>query len=60
MKQEVPRWAWVAAGAAVAASIAVFAIGRGGTAVLLGTVLALAGLACVMLAERDRDPASDE
>jgi len=56
----VPQWAWIAAGCFVAASLAVFAIGRGGTAVLLGTVLALAALACISLSEPDGDPAEGD
>jgi hypothetical protein len=56
----IPRWAWVVAGGLVAASLAVFAIGRGGTAVLLGTALAFGALACLLLSEPDRDPAAED
>lgn len=55
----IPRWAWVVASLLLAASLAVFAIGRGGTMVLLGTALAFGALACLMLSEPDRDPASE-
>jgi hypothetical protein len=56
----VPRWAWLPAGCLVAASLVVFAVGRGGTAVLLGAALAFGALACLLLAEPDRDPAADD
>jgi hypothetical protein len=60
METSIPRWAWIAAGCLVAAALAVFAVGRGGTAMLLGTLLAFGALACLLLSERDRDPAADD
>jgi hypothetical protein len=42
------------------AALAVFALGRGGTAVLLGTALAFGALACLLLSEPDRDPAAED
>jgi len=58
MTARIPMWALFAAGSLVAAALVVFAIGRGGTAVLLGTALGFGALACLLLAEPDGDPAA--
>jgi hypothetical protein len=60
MDGRIPRWAWLVAGCLVAAALAVFALGRGGTAVLLGAALAFGALACLLLSEPDRDPAAED
>jgi uncharacterized membrane protein YhhN len=52
----VPWWVWAAAAALLAAAAAVLALGRGGTAVLVGAALAFAALAAVLLSLPDRDP----
>ena len=58
MTASIPVWAWIAAGCLVAAALVVFAIGRGGTAMLLGTALGFGALACLLLSEPDGDPAA--
>jgi hypothetical protein len=59
-RQGIPWWAWVAAGVFLAASVIVFAFGRGGPMVLLGTALGFGALACLLLSEPDGDPERDD
>jgi len=52
----IPRWAWVAAAALLGAGAVCLILGRGGTAVLLGVVLAFGALAVLLLSVPDGDP----
>lgn len=55
----IPRWAWALSAGLAAGSVLVFALGRGGTAVLAGAVLGLGALLSLLLSVPDGDPAGD-
>ncbi|HEX2033747.1 MAG TPA: hypothetical protein VHS99_06160 [Chloroflexota bacterium] len=57
--QNVPPWAWAVAAAWLVGAVAALVVGRGGTAVLLGAVLAFLALATLLLSVPDGDPANE-
>lgn len=52
----IPHWAWLVAAALLLSSLGVLIWGRGGTAVLIGAVLAFLALAVLLLSVPDGDP----
>ncbi len=55
----IPRWAWIAAGLLVLASVAILVMGRGGNAVLAGAGAAFGAVAVLLLSVPDGDPAAE-
>ena len=56
MTDTPPRWAWIVSGVLAALALAVFLIGRGGTAMLVVAVLALGAIVVPLLSMPDRLP----
>ena len=56
MTDTPPRWAWIVSGALAIAALAVFLLGRGGTAMLVVTALALGAIVVPLLSMPDRLP----
>jgi hypothetical protein len=51
-----PRWAWIVSGALASLALAVFLLGRGGTAMLIVAALGLGAIAVPLLSMPDRLP----
>jgi hypothetical protein len=51
-----PRWAWIVSGALAALALAIFLLGRGGTAMLAVAVLGLGAIVVPLLSMPDRLP----
>ena len=55
-----PRWAWALATLLAIASLSVFLVGRGGTAVLAAVALGFAAVAVLLLSTGDELPDADD